>query len=160
MDVSRVRDERRDRVSVVVFVPGDPQPKGSKSAIVRHGRAVVLEGKSSASRKRYADWRQAIVDRCGDLGCHDGPTFVSLGFVFSRPLAHFGTGRNRSVMKPSAPTFHMNKPDVDKLARAVLDALVAGGALTDDKNVVNLQATKRWAHGREPAGVAVAILDV
>jgi hypothetical protein len=45
----------------------------------------------------------------------------------------------------------------DKLARAVLDGLVAGGLLVDDRHVTVLAAEKRWAPPQGGAGVVVEI---
>lgn len=42
--------------------------------------------------------------------------------------------------------------DVDKLARAIVDGLVQGGAIDDDRNVVELHATKRFCEPGEPPG--------
>jgi Holliday junction resolvase RusA-like endonuclease len=49
------------------------------------------------------------------------------------------------------------KPDVDKLARAVLDGLVAGGAMKDDAQVSMVIAEKRYAIDRAP-GVVITML--
>jgi crossover junction endodeoxyribonuclease RusA len=76
----------------------------------------------------------------------DGPVHVDLTFVFVRPAAHYGTGRNARVLKPSAPAFPATRGqgDVDKLARAVLDALTASGVFLDDSQVSSLAARKVW----------------
>lgn len=47
--------------------------------------------------------------------------------------------------------------DVDKLARAVIDGLVQGGALTDDRHVAELHATKRFCEPGEPPGCLVYV---
>ena len=48
---------------------------------------------------------------------------LDLLFRFPRPRSHFGTGRNAGQLKPSAPFYVRTRPDLDKLARAVGDAL-------------------------------------
>jgi Holliday junction resolvase RusA-like endonuclease len=50
--------------------------------------------------------------------------------------------------------------DVDKLARAVVDGLVQGGALQDDRHVTALTVTKRYAEGAEEPGVRCAVASV
>jgi Holliday junction resolvase RusA-like endonuclease len=57
------------------------------------------------------------------------------------------------VLKDSAPTHHTQKPDVDKLARAVADSLTRERFLTDDAVVTRMVAEKRWAEYGETPGV-------
>ena len=75
------------------------------------------------------------------------------GIYFPRPRAHYGTGRNANRLKDSAPLWHDKRPDVDKLARAVLDAITESGTLRDDCQVVALSARKRYG----PPGVAITL---
>ena len=42
---------------------------------------------------------------------------------------------------------HSVKPDIDKIVRATLDGLVAGGALRDDSRVASLVAEKLEVDG-------------
>jgi hypothetical protein len=50
--------------------------------------------------------------------------------------------------------------DVDKLARAVVDGLVQGGALADDRHVTALTVGKRFAEPGESPGVACTVASV
>lgn len=61
---------------------------------------------------------------------------VAVEFVFyrRRPAGHFGTGRNASQLRPSAPSRPTTRPDVLKLARAVEDALT-GVVWRDDAQI-------------------------
>jgi crossover junction endodeoxyribonuclease RusA len=68
-------------------------------------------------------------------------------FSLGRPANHWGTGRNAAVLKPTAPPYPTTAPDLDKLARAIGDAL-KGVAYADDAQIVDLMARKRWAHDR------------
>ena len=83
------------------------------------------------------------------------PVYVQLDFYLSRPKSHYGTGRNAQKIKESAPSWP-GRPDVDKLARAVLDALT-GLVIADDSTVVELRAGK--SYGRRP-GVAVLVEEM
>jgi Holliday junction resolvase RusA-like endonuclease len=51
------------------------------------------------------------------------PLCVTIDFHFSRPKSHFKTGKNSNVMKSNAPSWHTSKPDVDNLAKFVMDAM-------------------------------------
>jgi crossover junction endodeoxyribonuclease RusA len=71
---------------------------------------------------------------------------VRLSFVMPRPV---GTPKRRT---PPA----IRRPDVDKLSRAVGDAL-SGVCWRDDSQVVDLHATKRLAERDEIPGVLIQI---
>lgn len=73
----------------------------------------------------------------------DGVTLVAL-FTFPRPASHYGTGRNREQVKPSAPASHTQTPDLDKLLRLVGDALTIAGVLRDDSQIHTIIAKKQW----------------
>jgi Holliday junction resolvase RusA-like endonuclease len=124
-----------------LFVPGVPQSKGSMSAIKP---GVVIEAGSTASRARKKNWRSrlehnlwaehmAIRSRCFPL---QGPVVVDVSFRF--PIAH----SRRNKVHPGE--FHTQKPDIDKLLRAILDPLKESGVLTDDCVVADLHGQKSW----------------
>lgn len=128
---------------------GHPAAQGSK----RHlGNGVMVE-----SSKRLRPWRQdvkyAAIDAL-ELGHRFGtePVTVGITFTFARPNNHSGTGRNAGVVKRGAapfPSTH-NVGDLDKMCRAILDALTDAGVFADDSQVVQLNAAKVWV-GTETA---------
>jgi Holliday junction resolvase RusA-like endonuclease len=81
-----------------------------------------------------------------DTGFNTDPVNVNIYFTFARPTAHFGTGRNKALIKASAPPFPSSHAigDIDKLVRACLDALTDAGVWKDDSQVVQLHALKVW----------------
>lgn len=124
------------------LVRGVPAPQGSKRAITNRytGRAALVE-----SSKRVKPWRADIREEA-EKACPEpftGPVSVSLSFVMPRPKGHYGTGRNASILKESAPRWPVGKPDLDKLARAALDAM-KGIAYLDDSQIVQLTVYKRY----------------
>jgi crossover junction endodeoxyribonuclease RusA len=123
------------------------------------------------SSKRLAPWRadvravaqEALVQgnaRSSVNAFHydlwDQPIAVALTFRFPRPKAHYGSGRNSEILKPSAPYYHAQVPDGDKLGRAVGDALT-GVVFADDKTITVLSIRKNWADVGEKPGVDVRI---
>lgn len=122
---------------------GLPAPQGSKRAFKnpKTGKPVVVE----QNAKPVKAWRQAVIDvalpHAGAVptGC---PVSLSVIFRFPRPLAHYGTGRNRGTLKPGAPKRPCGRPDVDKLARSTMDALTAARVWGDDGQVATLLAHK------------------
>jgi len=145
--------EMNQAVRLDFFVPGDPAPQGSKR--------YLGDGRMVESSTRVASWRADIraVAESVMKPRHEAlwavPVAVELDFYLSRPKSHFGTGRNAQKIKESAPNWP-GRPDVDKLARAVLDALT-GLVIADDSTVVELRASK--SYGRRP-GVNVLIEEM
>jgi crossover junction endodeoxyribonuclease RusA len=127
------------------FVPGTPQPGGSKRAFVVNGRAVVTE-----DAKRNRPWRNEVASRATDAHRGDpleGPLALSVTFSMPRPKGHYGTGRNAAALKPNAPRWHTSRPDRTKLLRALEDALT-GILWRDDAQVVAGEVRKLY--GRKP----------
>ena len=135
--------------TISVFVAGEPKPQPRPKAFARNGRAGVYDPGTAK------EWKNAIRHRLAKytLAAIDGPLRVTLEFLLPRPKSHYGTGRNSKQLKESAPRNHTQRPDVDNLAKAVLDALSLGcgmGLWRDDTQVVELVARKAWADMTPP----------
>ena len=141
-------------------VLGHSQPAGSKRAFARAGKVAVVD-----DNPRSTDWKQEVrgaaglamwdANLAGDL--IDGPLLLVAEFVLARPQGHFGTGRNRKRVRPSAPLHPAVRPDTTKLLRAVEDALT-GVVWRDDAQIVTQHATKRYG-APERVDVIVKTLD-
>ncbi|OBA58655.1 hypothetical protein A5777_05945 [Gordonia sp. 852002-10350_SCH5691597] len=130
-----------------VFVPGVPAPQGSKSFKGRRGgKAILIE-----SSKAVGPWRErvALAAHSNAPGLSDGPVGIDLTFILPRP-------KSTPKRKPTPPA--TKRPDIDKLARAILDALT-GVWFTDDSTVIDLRATKRIAEPDETTGVLITIKE-
>ena len=137
-----------------VWVPGDPQPKGSLRCVGRPGgRHQLIEDDKTGARKQ---WRHKVaaaatllLDRHPAIdGTITGPVTIGIVFVLSPPKT-----RPKGRWAPSV------KPDVDKLSRMILDALVDGHLIADDALVVGLTAEKRYApcHTASAPGALITI---
>lgn len=132
------------------FVPGKPAPQGSKRYLgVKGGKGITVE-----SSKAVAPWRADVragaekAMASGQAGFVAGEAvIVRLMFVMPRPAS---TPKRRT---PAA----VKRPDVDKLARAVLDAISSAGAWIDDSQVVDLRASKRIAELDEVSGCVIVV---
>ncbi|KKN03821.1 hypothetical protein LCGC14_1103940 [marine sediment metagenome] len=128
--------------SFSTFVRGIPAPQGSKRAFITGDRAVVVD----ANPKTLKDWRAAVAFRL-QSEWHgpplDGALHVELNFALLRP-------KSVSEKRRPSPTV---KPDLDKLERAVLDALT-GIVIVDDALVVELHSTKEYS---DEAGVSIFV---
>lgn len=80
------------------------------------------------------------------------PYWVTLRFYLPRPKHHYGA----KGLRDSAPTSHTSKPDLDKLVRAVLDAVTDAKVWVDDAHVVRVVASKEYAEMDE-IGVHISL---
>jgi len=141
-------------------VPGVAQPQGSKR-IVGGAHPRLLD----ANVERLKPWRaavtmvavQAVETWCrkhhgfSDSQCPfplTNPVEVQCNFIFPHPKSHYRTGEHASELKTTTPTWHSIRPDLDKLARAVLDSLTDAAIWVDDSQVSRLICTKTY--GNQP----------
>jgi crossover junction endodeoxyribonuclease RusA len=124
--------------SASFWVGGHPRAKGN--AKVFSGRLVLGSAKEKAWQKQV---RLVATREAPDVPL-DVPVHLSCRFVFECPK------------KPKFTRAPAVKPDVDKLARCVLDALT-GVIYTDDSRVVALHATKEFG---EDEGVDVTVYEI
>jgi crossover junction endodeoxyribonuclease RusA len=132
-----------------IRVNGIPAPQGSKQRFPNGGMRE--------SSRAVGPWREAVRAEaqraCGQPGhaplpAPGQPTMIVLQFFLPRPRS-----APKSVVLPA------KRPDLDKLVRAVLDGVVAGGALADDAQVTWLQAEKSFADDENPAGCSIEIVE-
>ena len=128
---------------ITIEVRGLPAPQGSKRHV---GHGVMVE-----SSKAVGPWREAVRAETqrvmrdhGDRPPLEGALAITVTFELPRPRGHYGTGKNAGKLRTAAPRDPATKPDLDKLLRAVLDGLTAGGAWTDDAQVVRIGTVKRY----------------
>ncbi|RII41901.1 RusA family crossover junction endodeoxyribonuclease [Galactobacter valiniphilus] len=144
-------------MTLTFTVPGDPITQGSMRAFARGGRAIVTHDKGPALNH----WRSRVTLEArrawGRAAPLDGPVAVTLTFRLARPKSHYGTGRNAQRLKPSAPALPHTGLDLDKLARAINDALTQARVWADDSRVCSMTTHKVYAGPGEMAGVDVTV---
>jgi Holliday junction resolvase RusA-like endonuclease len=155
--------------TVTFVVNGRPQQRGSKRATMipkRNGGWVTRpDGRpmivARDDNERSKDWMRSVADAAREAWngeeLYGGAVKVTVQFHFARPKGHYGSGRNSETLKPAAPTQHTQKPDLDKLQRAILDACT-GQIWRDDCQVCQIVACKDWTEYAEHALVQVEIL--
>ena len=126
-----------------ISVVGDPASQGSHA--IMNGRIVQVNS------KKHKAWRTAIVSTCIENlpeGWEplDEPVELIVNFYMLKP----------SSVKRSLPSV---APDLDKLVRAVGDALAIGGVYTDDSRIVRISARKVYAQGIEP-GASISVKTI
>lgn len=133
-----------DAPEIITFtISGTPVPQGSKSARVVKGRAFMFD-----QNRNLKPWR-AEVKRAAEVAMAGRDQFtealtVALEFHMPRP----------STVRRPRPSV---KPDVDKLIRAVFDALTDAGVWKDDSLVVQVSASEWYAVAEPYAEVTVRL---
>lgn len=124
-----------------MFVAGLPAAQGSKAFKGMRGRHAVLV----ESSKALPAWREAVATagRKHTTAMIEQHIPVRLSVVFDMP-------RGKTVTRDLPTTM----PDLDKLLRAVGDAL-SGIAYHDDRQVVSITGHKRYADDTPGAHIVV-----
>lgn len=132
---------------VTFTVVGTPVPQGSKRAFKTPGGAVVM----AEANKAHKPWRAEVVAAARAEAPSEpfaGPVEVHLWFRFL------------PVASDPYRTYHASAPDIDKLARTVLDALSVARVIVDDARVCELAAHKRYCDAHETPGVSVYVFSL
>lgn len=132
--------------AVRVVAEGRPAPKGSRiQGTTRDGRVFTR-----AASKHEAPWVKAVASATELAMRHHAqipaPYAVHIELLIAAPVR-----RTRDW-----PSQH----DLDKLVRSTVDGLVRGGALDDDRNVVELHADKRFVRDGESPGAIATVATV
>jgi len=114
-------------------VPGVPQQQGSKTRWGTEENENVRSWRESVAHTGTAVMRGAPL--------YDGPIRLSITFIFPRPKSHYRTGKYKGELRQSAPIHHTGPPDLDKLMRAIGDALT-GVVIRDDRQIAQWHARK------------------
>jgi crossover junction endodeoxyribonuclease RusA len=125
-------------------VVDEPAAQGSKRYL-GNGRVIEMAG------VKLESWREAVKTAC-HLVLPEGyqpvdvPVIVYATFYLKRPQSQYVAQRRDRGLREDAPIFVVRTPDLDKLLRAVLDALTGAGVWVDDSRVVRLVASKRYCN--------------
>jgi Holliday junction resolvase RusA-like endonuclease len=149
-------------------VHGRPQQRGSKRAVtVPDGKGGIRKRKNGQplivardDNEKSGDWMNQIRDEAARTfngrELLAGPLRLTCWFYFKRPGGHFGSGRNAGRLKPSAPGYHAQSPDLSKLLRCLEDALT-GVVWVDDRQVCGYgnETGKFWTTTGECAEILI-----
>ena len=121
----------RTDASIDFHVRGLPAAQGSTRAYIVKGKPII-----TTSSKGLATWRRLVADVAQNYAPSEpweGPVAVELDFGIPKPKS---APKRRRV-------WPAKRPDLDKLARAILDALTYV-IFADDSQVVELHASKDY----------------
>ena len=134
-------------------VRGDPkgQPRARSFARLIAGKAVArVYDPGTADAWKEAIWRAAEPHRPPQP--LTGWFYVGVRFEFRRPQRLL-TKKNQDVVR------YTGKPDLDNLAKAVLDVLTMAGFWLDDSQVARLHVEKWYVRNKETQPGALIRLD-
>jgi Holliday junction resolvase RusA-like endonuclease len=149
-----VKSRQDSRPATVVFGEGEafqlvlhgPPPSKGRPRFTRHGRPYTDASTREAEESVVAAWMAA-----GRPVLADGPVRVSVVVVVPRPRSHYRSDGTLSAAGLRAGKWWpRRRPDVDNVAKAVMDAL-SGRAWHDDACVASLEVWRRWAVPGETA---------
>ena len=117
-----------------------------------------MRGRMLDSNPKLKPWRNAVALEARRYGQNkipaSTPIWLKVTFMFERPKSHL----TKSGLAKHAPLQPIYKPDLDKLTRAVGDALsVNCHLLQDDSQITEIKATKRYCLGSEEPGALIQI---
>jgi len=110
------------------------------------------------SSAKVKPWREAVRQEAlkTGLAITAEPVYLHLLFRFARPKGHYNA---KGKLKPSAPSSHITRPDLDKLQRSTLDGLT-GVLFHDDSQVAFVVASKEYALPGELEGCQIEIREI
>jgi crossover junction endodeoxyribonuclease RusA len=143
-----------------ITVVGRPRPQGSLRTLLplRGSKPITIASDPKVYDYRH-DIQSAWLRAYKDEPPLKGPVLAHLTFVFARPASHYlpaNSKRPAPVLRAEAPTYYAKKPDLDKLVRAVGDALT-GFAYTDDCQIAQGHAAKVWGQSDH---TIIEIMDI
>lgn len=154
----------RRRIEFTVI--GLPEPKGSTRSFAFHaknkatGEPLYVNGKpvlrsaTTSDNPKLKDWQGAVAEGArrsleqlpaSERGLLSGPVAIDVVFELPRPKS-----------LPKRVVAHLTKPDLDKLTRAVKDALTHV-IWNDDSQVVEMHMRKRYAEVNQQPRAIVAV---
>lgn len=142
---------------VSIDVRGQPRPQGSMKMHRLPNGGVAARYPAQVWEWRYKV-QQAVA--AAEEPQFTGAVELRLGFELMRPAGHYlptNSRRNVVELSPKAPPLPIVAPDLDKLVRAVCDAITDAGLWRDDSQVVTIRAAKRYA--TSTPGVLIKITE-
>lgn len=138
---------------IAFFVAGRVAPQGSKRYV---GGNRASGGRFIEASKYLPEWRKRVTQVAADhMAEHNlppisGPVSLYVTFYIERPASVSARKRPHPIVPP----------DIDKLVRAVSDALSDGNVWLDDAQVTKVVARKHYADHTEPgADIQVFAVD-
>ncbi len=123
---------------ITIQIPGKPIAK-KRPKFFRRGNFVGAYNPQESEEGKWLWYaRQQIPCKLS------GPVSIKTVFYMPRPKSHYGSGKNKNVLKNNAPSLHASKPDIDNLQKMIFDCL-NGVAWDDDACVFESYGRKEYS---------------
>ena len=141
-----------DTVAYSFVIPGPPRGKG-RPQFARRGKFVTT----------YTDDKTASYENLVALACReemrgrpplDGPVWLQVVATFAIPAS---ASKVKKLAMMTGKVGATKKPDLDKLTRAVGDAVKSAGVIGDDSCIIRSSQTKRLAEIGEAPGLKLRL---
>ena len=133
-------------ISFIIY--GNPVAQGRPRAFIPKGQVGKWKHPIVTDPPNAREWKRFVKDQAVDYkpeALHEGSVQLALEFFLLRP---------KSLPKKVAN--HIKRPDIENLAKAILDAL-KGIFYRDDSQVNNLFVTKNYCKNQDHPRVEVTI---
>ena len=142
-------------------VIGVPAPQGSKT---RMPNGALVEGSSATGRAKHRTWRQAVAHEAHQQRqllehCFSGPLMVDVVFRFPMPASRPAAFKRR-VAEGEITGWKVTKPDLDKLARSIGDALTEAGLIERDELIAQWGVSKIEVPAGEWTGATITVQEL
>lgn len=127
---------------IKIEIQGEPIPK-ARPRFAMHGKFIkVYDYQDKLKNQTKLDIVEQMKFNKPDF--FNSPVNVRCVFHMPRPKSHYGTGKNKEILKKLAIyEKHIKKPDVDNLVKFIFDCL-NGIVWRDDSQVVWCDAVKKY----------------
>ena len=140
--------------TIQFFVPGEPKAQPRPRAFAFQGKARVYDAGTAEG------WKSCIaVAARKHLPAEPltGPINLTIDYYLRRPKCHFGKG---GVKPAHAGANHCQKPDLDNLDKAVMDALTQLRMWVDDSQVCHKKSAKYWGDHEFQHGANISLIQL
>ena len=160
----------RPKVELYFAVKGTPIPQGSKRLV----GGVKVHARMIEANPKLKPWREQVAVKARSAVCNNDiiydagvlpvfpagtPVAVDLTFWFEHPKSHYNDAHTKATKAWRSYPTSRRCGDLDKLTRAIFDALTDAQVWADDSQAVRLTATKIY-ESAAAVGVAVRVTEL
>ena len=145
-----------EKREIEMMILGIPQQQGSTKSMPYRKKDGRLGVSTYSANDKLQPWRdrveyrirEVMTDQCVQFNDTD-PLYVNCTFTFLVPAS-------RHRKRKGYPLWHTTVPDVDKLIRAILDAVTVATGI-DDSRVARIETEKRYTDDNSEVGAYLRI---
>lgn len=157
--MERTEEHMKQVKRLSIFVKGIPAPQGSMTPIRTKSGVTFMKHAS----KGLPAWRNQVIaeleawwarinNQERDWIPEDRAYHLDVDFYLPRPKSH--------TKKQKLDHYRWQRPDLDKLVRAIGDALEIAGILKDDARIASISAVKVYAPADMNTGAAIVLRPI